>query len=242
MAAQKSTFSSARPCRLEAVDQAWTVSSIQFSIHHWPWPGRRRAGPGPGSGGAGPRPWTACCWSGPASPVLEVDRFGRRGETSPGCDRRRRRPPSEGREVRPIGVRQPVEDEVLVGAASARGPCPRGRRLLPQLRATSGRGRRCRTRRSNQLIVARQVEELADPVGVEQLRGVGHRATYPPSMGSRTPVMLAARSEHRIDRGLGAVLGGDGPTQGVHGPDVCAATWSMPRAEVHAAPAAMKSV
>ena len=35
MAAQKSTFSSARPSSTIASISAWTVSSIHWLIHHW---------------------------------------------------------------------------------------------------------------------------------------------------------------------------------------------------------------
>ena len=40
------------------------------------------------------------------------------------------------------------------------------------------------------LNVIGQVEELANPIKVQELRRAGHLATYPPSMGRRMPVTL----------------------------------------------------
>src|SRR4051794_796542 len=99
--------------------------------------------------------------------------------------------------------------------------------------------------------VGAKVEQLADTVPVERrkrsrsthgsLAALAHLATYPPSMGTRMPVMFLARSEQRKTAASAQSSAVIGRPSGWIEPADCA-TWSMASAGTSMPPAAMNPV
>src|SRR5262245_26443048 len=96
--------------------------------------------------------------------------------------------------MRAVGKRQTVEGRVTRVPGELVDGAFVDRRTLPQLPPGGIRVDRVVAARVH-VVAAAEVEQPAELVTVEQLRA--HRATYPPSTGKSTPVMLAARSETR---------------------------------------------